>query len=127
MAFSEIVPCYDPCVCVLGIFAVIFPTIQLLLSQHLPTSVCACFNVEFIIPVLKLVKVKEETSPRLTSGGTACGGSYAIFLLYLCIFLSTFYIPKQKSNNSIVVRLAIYGSFNRFFSGLHHHRKAGFV
>lgn len=58
----------------------------------------------------------KESPPQL---GTACGGSYAnfvfFFLLYLCIFLSTIYTLKQKSNNSLVVRLAIYGSVNRFF------------
>lgn len=59
-------------------------------------------------------KWKRRRAPQF---GTACGGSYAnfVFLLYLCIFLSTIYTLKQKSNNSLVVRLAIYGSVNRFF------------
>lgn len=31
------------------------------------------------------------------------------------LFFIYFLYPKQKSNNSLVVRLAIYGSVNRFF------------
>lgn len=95
MAFSEIVPCFDPCVCVLGIFAVIFPTIQLLLTNiYFSVRAYAGYHT------LKLVKAKEETSPRPKVGPHVVV-AMLIFLLYLCIFLSTFYTLKQKSNNSL--------------------------
>lgn len=57
VAFSEIVPCFDPCVCVLGIFAVIFPIIQLLLTNiYFSVRAYAGYHT------LKLVKAKEEIS-----------------------------------------------------------------
>lgn len=56
--------------------------------------------------------MKEETSPRLTSG-TACGGSYAVFYSIYVSYLLFIYLNKNLTIQ-IVVRLAIYGSVNRF-------------
>lgn len=83
VAFSEIVPCFDPCVCVLGIFAVIFPTIQLLLTNiYFSVRAYAGYHT------LKLVKAKEETSPRPKVGPHVV---VAMLIFFYSIYVS-FYL-----------------------------------
>lgn len=98
----------------LGIFAVIsFPPSRLLLTNqtNIILRQCACAYAGYH-ETLKLSE-SEGKPPKL--GPHVVVAMLILFLLYLCIFLSTIYTLKQKSNNSLVVRLAIYGSVNRFF------------
>lgn len=93
----------------------LFPTIQASSdqpNQHHLTSVCVCL-CGIIIETLKLSE--SEGKPPNLGPHVVVAMLILFFLLYLCIFLSTIYTLKQKSNNSLVVRLAIYGSVNRFF------------
>lgn len=110
MAFSEIVPCFDPCVCVLGIFAVIFPDFQLLLT-NIYFSVRAYAGISY----LETSETRRKKLPPAPTLGTHVVVAMLILFLYSVFFFIYLLYPKQKSNNSLVVRLAIYGSVNRFF------------
>lgn len=99
MAISEIAPCFDPYVCVLGIFAVIFPIIQLLLT-NIYLSVCVLMRDISYVETSEKRRKKLPPRPKI---GNACGGSYANFVFVIYVFFIFLLYSKQTNNNLIII------------------------